>query len=228
MITTNPLVLTNAQLLGCIKPLLLLLHDNDSTDLQRFEALLSLTNLASTGEATKNKIVSEKGLSILNYAMFSEHDMVRRAATEAMSNLFPHSDFVSFLEVPEHLKLWVAFACDFEDNFECARAAAGCLAMASEVVEISVTLSALPKFREMVLLLLQCGNFELMHRILVLILNMMAHGGKPREAIEATGAIAFCHGYLSSFNENNMELSPSEKAAMANTLKLAKDILSLR
>ena len=107
--------------------------------------------------------------------------MVRRAATEAMSNLFPHRDLVSYLQDPEHLKLWVAFACDFEENFECARAAAGCLAMASQVKEVANVLSALPSFREMVRSLLECGNFELMHRILVLILNTLEHGDKPRD-----------------------------------------------
>jgi hypothetical protein len=205
----------------------MLVHDNDSTDLQRFEALLSITNLASTGEEARNKIVSENGINIFNYAMFSEHELVRRAATEAMSNLFPHQAFISFLEAPEHLKLWVAFASDFEENFECARAAAGCLAMASQSIEVATALSALPTFRELVRLLLQCGDFELMHRILVLVLNMVEHGDKLREAVVATGAVAFCQGYLSSFSEDSMNLSSTEKEAMAVTLKLAKEVVSL-
>jgi hypothetical protein len=52
------------------------MDDNDSTDLQRFEALLSITNVASTGEEARNKIVTENGINILNYTMFSEHEMV--------------------------------------------------------------------------------------------------------------------------------------------------------
>lgn len=144
-----------------------------------------------------------------------------------MSNLFPHRDVIAYLQDPDHLKLWVAFACDLEDNFECARAAAGCLAMASQASEVATTLSALPAFREMVRLLLECGNFELMHRILVLILNMVEHGGKAREAVMATGAIAFCQGYIETFDENNMDLSPVDKDGMDATMKLAKEILSL-
>jgi len=79
LITTNPSLLQTSQRLGSISPLLQLVHDHTSTDLQTFEALLSLTNLGSLDDETKNKIISSKGLSILSYAMFSEHNMVRRA-----------------------------------------------------------------------------------------------------------------------------------------------------
>ena len=56
-----------------------------------FEALLGLTNLASVDDATKNRITSEKGgVRALEYLQFSDHELVRRAATECMTNLLPH------------------------------------------------------------------------------------------------------------------------------------------
>lgn len=46
--------------MGSIKPLIRLVNDNDSTDLQQFEALLALTTLASVDDETKSKIATEK------------------------------------------------------------------------------------------------------------------------------------------------------------------------
>ena len=132
LVTTNPGLLTVSQRMGSIGPLIQLIHDHESTDLSRFEALMAITNLASLDEETKNRVVAEKGIARLGYAMFSDHEMVRRAATEAMSNLLPHPEMMKYLADGENIRLWVAFAREFDNNLECARAAIGCLAMASQ------------------------------------------------------------------------------------------------
>ena len=131
LVTTNPGLLTPVQRIGAIHPLIELIRDHNSSDLAIFEALLAICNIASLDNETKSRIVSEKGISTLSYAMFSDHKDVRRAATEAMSNLVPHPDVMTHLAEPEKLKLWLAFAADFDENYECARAAAGCLANAT-------------------------------------------------------------------------------------------------
>merc|ERR1712157_5775 len=53
LVTINPGLLTSAQSMGSIKPLIKLVREIGSSDLQKFEALLSLTNLCSLGENTK-------------------------------------------------------------------------------------------------------------------------------------------------------------------------------
>ena len=116
LVTTNPILLTTSQRMGCVQPLIQLVRDNDATDLQRFESLLALTNLAGYDDETKQRIISERGISVLSYAMFSDHEMVRRAATEAMSNLVPHPDLIEHMQQPEKLKVWIAFASDFDQN----------------------------------------------------------------------------------------------------------------
>ena len=40
----------------------------------------------------------------------------------------------------DHLKLWLAFASEYEEEYECARAAAGCLAMATQDEAIALEL----------------------------------------------------------------------------------------
>jgi len=68
-----------------VRPLIRLLASEDG--LQNFESLMALTNLASMSEEIRVRIVKEKGLRTIEYLMFSEHEMIQRAATEAMCNL---------------------------------------------------------------------------------------------------------------------------------------------
>lgn len=68
---------------------------------------------------------------------FSDHELVRRAATEAMCNLFPHPKMIEHLKLPDSLKLWAAFAQLGMEDPPTAAAALGCLAMAVRDPEVS-------------------------------------------------------------------------------------------
>lgn len=227
LITNNPTLLTSAQRLGAIKPLVQLVRDNQSNDLQQFEALLSITNLGSSGEDALNRIVSEKGIPSLHYAMFSSHDMVRRAATEAMSNLIQHQKMVDHLLEGENLKLWLNFAADYEDHYECARAAAGCLAMATQLPNVAEALVKLEKFKSEMESLLESGRLEIMHRAMVLLQNLVAHGGATKEAAISSGLVAFCDAYAQSVQSGkaNLEFSEEEKALLPLTADIARKIV---
>ena len=61
---------------------------------------------------------------------FSDHEMVRRAATEAMCNLLPHPKMMEHMRSSETLKLWAAFAKLGLEDPPTAAAAIGGLAMA--------------------------------------------------------------------------------------------------
>ncbi|CAM9732538.1 unnamed protein product, partial [Phaeothamnion confervicola] len=112
LVSVNPALLSDAQRLGAIVPLMALCRrpDSEGTDLERFEALLALTNLASSGDAARDRIAADSGLRALAYLQFSEHEMVRRAATECLGNLLPNEAFLSHLAGHETMRLWVAFA----------------------------------------------------------------------------------------------------------------------
>jgi len=228
LITTNPAILTTSQRMGAIRPLMQLVRDNTASDLQHFEALLAITNLASTGHDAKDKIVSEKGIPTLSYAMFSDHELVRTAGTEAMCNLIPHPAMMKYLSDAENLRLWLAFAASYEENFECARAALGCLAMSTDVQDVAEILVGLKTFRESALSLLESGKLELMHRVLVMIQNLMLQGDKCIKEVEAAGILAFCHAYVQSYHDGsklrNLEFDPEQKGLMSVTIALAKDI----
>jgi hypothetical protein len=217
--------------MGSIKPLIQLIRDNDSTDLQQFEALLAITNLASASDETKERIIAEKGISTLSYAMFSDHEMVRRAGTEAMCNLVPHPAMMEHLADPEHLRLWLAFASDVEGNFECARAASGCLAMSSFDPAVAEALVGLKSFRESMRTMLECGNLEVMHRVLVTVLNLVEQGDKCREGAISAGLVAFCAAYVATYHDgrkaDELHFSESEHGQIAVTVDIAKQIVSL-
>lgn len=226
LVTTNPALLTVSQRIGAVQPLILLVKDNEATDLQRFESLLSLTNLAGYDDDTKQRIVSERGISVLTYAMFSDHEMVRRAATEAMSNLVPHPDVIKYFCEPEKLKVWVAFASDFIENYECARAALGCIAMITRDSEITEVFCKLNNSKSMVESVLSSGKLELMHRVLVAMLNVLDHNSAW---ILSSGTLSFLEAYVQKYHNkkeiSDLEFTKAEEQLFMITLEIAKEVI---
>ena len=98
-------MLTEHVRLSAIMPLIFLCRDVDATNLQQFEALLALTNLVSCGEVEQNKLSHDKGVAAVHYLMFSDHKMVRRAATEALTNMTMHE---AVLKVLSTLRMYIA------------------------------------------------------------------------------------------------------------------------
>lgn len=232
LVTTNPGILTVSQRSGSVGPLLKLVKDNDALDLMHFEALMSLTNLAGFDNETKNRVIAQKGLPILGYAMFSDHEMVRQAATESMCNMVPHPEMMDYLTKEENLRVWIAFSLDYEANFVCARAALGCLAMAVPDPSFAKALVKCSKFGELIRTLIECGQLELMHRVLALVVGLIEHGGECREAVLVSGVGPFCEAYLTSYSDENktmkdFNISPAERGSLAATLSLAKEVAQL-
>lgn len=139
LISTNPNLIPSSSLFSSIRPLLDLCKGE--TQLLQFEALMALTNIASVSDETKSRIVAEpQGLATLQYLQFSEHELVRRASTEALCNLLPNEEVVEKIFMNEEkIRLWLAFASveEEEEDFETARAAGGALAMVSQAPQVS-------------------------------------------------------------------------------------------
>ena len=114
LITTNPHLLTEHLRLSCIPPLITLCRDTEATNLQLFEALLALTNITSCGEVEQNRLAQDKGVAAVHYLIFSEHTMVRRAATEALCNMGGHESVLRFLRAPESLRLWLGLSEEYD------------------------------------------------------------------------------------------------------------------
>ena len=112
--------------LEVIRPLVKLLKSEHG--LQQFEGLLALTNLASTSEDVRQRIFREEAVPLMETLMFEDHELIRRASTEALCNMLSldqvherfHGDDI------ERIKLWTLFSGEEDDKL--ALAASGGLA----------------------------------------------------------------------------------------------------
>ncbi|KAG0324602.1 hypothetical protein BG004_003449 [Podila humilis] len=132
-ITLDPrLTFKNQRIPELVKPLIWLL---DSTDqLCQFESLMALTNLGSMGDVQiLSLIVQEGGIEKMENLQFSEHNLVRRAATEALCNMIffePVFELYSDPKTGKHKIHLMLALCD-ADDFMTRRAASGALAVLS-------------------------------------------------------------------------------------------------
>ncbi|KAF8986178.1 hypothetical protein BGZ46_008522 [Entomortierella lignicola] len=137
-ITLDPrLTFKNQRIPELVKPLIWLL---DSTDqLCQFESLMALTNLGSMGDVqVLGLIVQEGGVEKMESLQFSEHILVRRAATEALCNMIFFEPVFELYSDPKKSKnkihLMLAL-CD-ADDFMTRRAASGALAVLSTSLDV--------------------------------------------------------------------------------------------
>jgi len=78
-----------------IRPFTILLTHPDSSLLQRFEAIMALTNLSSHGIEAAGRVAQADGLlTKIEFLMLEDHVLIRRAATELICNLVAGSDSV--------------------------------------------------------------------------------------------------------------------------------------
>lgn len=126
-ITMNPEVAFPGQRnVEVIRPLLSLLHPECSA-LENFEALLALCNLAGLNETVRLRIIKEHGVARIESYMFEEHEMLRRAATQVITNLILSPELVKSYEgANDKTKYLVLLSAD--EDTETAMAASGALA----------------------------------------------------------------------------------------------------
>ncbi|KAI0283416.1 armadillo-type protein [Russula aff. rugulosa BPL654] len=78
-----------------IRPFAILLTHPESSLLQRFEAIMALTNLSSQGVEAAGRVAQADGLlTKIEFLMLEDHVLIRRAATELICNLVACSDSV--------------------------------------------------------------------------------------------------------------------------------------
>ncbi|KAI1318184.1 hypothetical protein EDD11_007067 [Mortierella claussenii] len=143
-ITLDPrLTFKNQRIPELVKPLIWLLESTDQ--LCQFESLMALTNLGSMGDVqVLSLIVQDGGIEKMENLQFSEHNLVRRAATEALCNMIFFEPVFELYSDPKKSKskihLMLAL-CD-ADDFMTRRAASGALAVLSTSSDVCDMLMA--------------------------------------------------------------------------------------
>ena len=161
---------------------------------------MALTNLLSCGLSEQDKFVNEKGIVHCHYLMFSDHVMVRRAATEVFCNLSANEIFLTLLRVPDKVRLWIALCEDYGENddnnnddnnnnnnqqhynyleeaYKTCRASAGTLACSCGDDKVALAVMQ-ENIGNTITKLLQSSKLELIHRALVIVLELTESGGK--------------------------------------------------
>ncbi len=132
LITTNPAVLPADGLVFSLpKPLVLFVHSS-THELHQFEALLALTNLASTPDPTlRAKIMNDGAWTELRSALGdSSNPLIHRAVMETMANLVMCEPALDLLMGPsgEQDLIFLLIFLQNDDDLRCALAAGGALA----------------------------------------------------------------------------------------------------
>ncbi|KAI0033976.1 microfilament motor [Vararia minispora EC-137] len=95
-ITASPIQVfgpTSGAIYDSIRPFSMLLLHQSSSLLQRFEAMMALTNVSSHSAEAADRVAKAKGLiSKVEFLMLEDHTLIRRAATELLCNLMAGSE----------------------------------------------------------------------------------------------------------------------------------------
>ncbi|KAI8600315.1 armadillo-type protein [Dissophora ornata] len=193
-ITLDPrLTFKNQRIPELVKPLIWLLESTDQ--LCQFESLMALTNLGSMGDVqVLGLIVQEGGVEKMENLQFSEHNLVRRAATEALCNMIFFEPVFELYSDPEKSKnkihLMLAL-CD-ADDFMTRRAASGALAVLSTSLDVCNMIMGQERGLEILTdHAVAMGRMdELRHRGAECFKNLVTIGGKEiSQKIAARGGI---------------------------------------
>ncbi|KAI9512879.1 ARM repeat-containing protein [Russula earlei] len=115
-----------------IRPFAVLLTHSASSLLQRFEAIMALTNLSSHGVEAASRVAHAEGLlTKIEFLMLEDHVLIRRAATELTCNLVAGSEnvFKRYSEGnPAKSRLQILVALSDVDDLPTRLAASGALA----------------------------------------------------------------------------------------------------
>ncbi|KAF8215889.1 microfilament motor [Mycena galopus ATCC 62051] len=97
-ITSSPVQVfgpNDGAIYDAIRPFSIMLQHSAATLLQRFEALMALTNLSSHSAETASRVAKADGLlNSVELLLLEEHELVRRASMELICNLISGSDAV--------------------------------------------------------------------------------------------------------------------------------------
>ena len=197
-----------------VVPLVKLIDDGES-ELQQFEAAMTLCNLATVPEL-RERIVKAKAWRALEMALTSDNELVQRASVECLSNLVQEEEIAEKFLSPTSTatKIFVGFAGS--DDLKTQIAATGGLATIAGVPEIGESLVKANVLEPLVEICLIGEEPAVIHRAAVALSRLLESaldavvgpegGPVPDHAMLALGA-------LSSLASSS-RVGPARKAAV--------------
>ncbi|KAJ3339001.1 hypothetical protein HDU93_008824 [Gonapodya sp. JEL0774] len=173
------------------------------SELRQFEGLLALTNLTSMegdeGHAVRERLTDLGIAKEAETLQFSEHPLVRRAATELLCNMVNHpAVFESFAGSSNKDRLKLLLALCTVDDTQLVRAASGCIAILSSDPRACALIAAQERGIQYVVELLEPDmGAELHHRGAEILKNLADCGKKEWcERIEKEGGVDALRGLV--------------------------------
>ncbi|XP_065191557.1 protein unc-45 homolog B-like [Sycon ciliatum] len=217
-ITTDPrLAFPGQRSLEVVRPLIRLLRADQG--LQQFEALMALTNLASTSDDHRKRIMREKGFTWIEHLMFEEHEMLRRAATECVCNMVFNEEVFELYaaDTGDKVKLLTLFSG--EEDVALAKAAAGALAILAADKRVCEKIMAVKSAVEIVHHLMISQNPELAHRGMHLMLCLVAYQKESAEKMIENNGLEI----LLAFVQKLVPSSPDVQKAATQCLQTLQE-----
>lgn len=171
-IVVNPALYSTGVIEGLIQPLLFLLKEC-SNELQEFEGLLALTNLASYSEAMRSLLYKSGAWYAFQMCLSSENLRIQTAALQALSNMIGCEEVLEKLKVSGDNDLQIFLAFCKSDDVTAVSAASGALAMATYDPDIAKCVEALHA-REIMNVLKRSSLADIVKRANAVLENMDA------------------------------------------------------
>lgn len=223
-ISINPEVAFSGQrCLEVIRPLLSLLH-TECTGLENFESLLALCNLAGVNETVRKRIVKEGGIQKIEMYIYEEHQLLRRAAVQVMTNLILSPEVVEKYEYKNDRTKLLVLLCADEDE-ETAKAAAGALAILTSLSKkVCKKIFEPETWLESFHFLLGNPDAEFQYRGVVILHNMMSSYKEVAEKLIETNIMEILMALSTIPQEGKEKIQNAAKEALkaAEEWKLIK------
>jgi hypothetical protein len=205
LISINPSHVFNAGLpsTSAIRPLLSQLTRTESStwQLNAFEALLALTNLASLDLATQDHIIRSAFDVIIDDLLLSNHTMIRRAATELLCNLMASPSCIAHFADPNaprsKQRLHLLLAMTDVDDTPTRSAAGGALAMLLSIEDAVTAFLKQDKGVEFLLGLCEDEDEDVKYRGVVC-MRSVAEMPEGVDKLKEKGAVDALKGLLKS------------------------------
>uniref|UniRef100_A0A914VHH0 Protein unc-45 homolog B n=1 Tax=Plectus sambesii TaxID=2011161 RepID=A0A914VHH0_9BILA len=171
-----------------VKPLVDLLHP-DIDGMPNYDALLTLTNLASMSDSVRKRILKGNAISkIEEYWFMTEHAELRDAAAELLLNLLYCEDFLKMTVEPgtDRLKLWVLYAGEPDERLALASSAGFVILTEDNAAASTRILDEISTWPELFKELCMAEHPEVQRRCLMAIANMVESDEKVAARIMQT------------------------------------------
>ncbi|KAI6191741.1 Protein unc-45-like protein B [Aphelenchoides bicaudatus] len=172
-----------------VRPMVELLHP-EVDGKANYEAMLTLTNLASVGDSVRKRILKERAIpKVEEFWFMVEHEELRAAATELLLNMLFLEEFFADTVKPgpgaEKFKLWALY-CDEGDDRLKLSSSAGFALLTEDETACRRFLEEIGSWPELFKEIIQAENPEVQRRCIMAIANIVEKSEENASKVMST------------------------------------------